>query len=195
MGKWVRKKGMQRGQLKRFSSSVVNAGKTANRLVIKEYASRASTLATPPSKASYSNNEEHYKKSRVLELSVEDLVLQKMRKLWISNFWQGYDHFHRVQMIDDTRRKLFFIFSGDRYFFVKEVCSLERPEEDGITVHGEKIQAVWTVERSHIYPTREIALRAFRTATLNWFDPRDLGQSILEKVVGPKLDLENYEVK
>jgi hypothetical protein len=153
-----RNKGLRKGQMKRFSSTMVNAGKAANRLVIGEYTDRARTLAIPPSQANYSNNEEHYRERRVFELRPIDVVLNALKDLWTTDFWQGYDTFNRINLINTPKRKLFLFFSGPRWFFVKET-----EQERGVYLC-----------RSIIYPDRETAMRRYYTAAICWFEKRDI---------------------
>lgn len=174
-----REKGMRRGQMKRFSSSIVNTGKSANSLVVGEYNARARTLSTPPSEANYSNNEAHYLRGRSLVLEPAECIINgTYKELWQSDFWQGYVDVHRVNLIlNPERGNLFLFISGNRFFFVKETPNRAQR---------------WITERSLVYPTREIAFRHYRTATICWVKARAVGQSILEKSVGPKLDLEKF---
>lgn len=173
-----RKTGMRKSHLKRFSSTVVNAGKQANSLVVGEYASRAKTLRISPAKANYSDNEEHYDKQRNLALEPEDVIASPgMKELWTQDFWQGYTDFHRINLIlNPERGNLFLFFSGSRFFFVKETPNRSQR---------------WEIERSLVYPDREMAMRHYRSATICWVKARDVGKSILERTAAPRLDLES----
>lgn len=148
--------------MKRFSSAMVNAGQSANKLVLSEYIDRGRTLATPPSEANYSNNEEHYRKRRVLELKPIDVVLGKLKHLWTTDFWQGYDTFNRICLINTPERKLFLFFSGPRWFFVQETDKRD-------------------ILRSILYPDREIAMRRYFNASICWIEKRHVGVSLFEK--------------
>lgn len=176
-----RRTGMRTAHLKRFSSTVVNAGKQANSLVVQEYASRAKTLRTPPAKANYSDNEEHYNKQRNLALEPADIIISpSMKELWQQDFWQGYTEFHRINLIlNPERGNLFLFVSGNRFFFIKETPNRSLR---------------WEIERSLIYPNREVAMRHYRSATICWIKRKDVGNSILEKRLAPKLHLERIKV-
>lgn len=165
-----RNKGMRKGHMKRFSSSTVNAGRTANRLVLGEYNARARTLTTPPQEANYSQNEEHYRERRILALKPIDVVLFKLKHLWTTDFWQGYDIFNRICLINTPGRFLFLFFSGPRWFFVQETSSINNP-------------TVWSIKRSIIYPDREIAMRRYYTASICWIEKKDVGVSLFEQRV------------
>lgn len=159
-----REKGMRKGQMKRFSSTMVNAGKTANSLVIGEYNARARTLSTPPNKANYSNNEELYRERRVCELRPADVVLSKLKELWTKDFWQGYDIFNRIRLVNTHDRILYLFFSGPRWFFVKE----------------RYIEGRWYLSRSIIYPDREVAMLRYYTAQICWFEKRDIKKPLFQ---------------
>lgn len=160
-----RNKSQRNGQMKRFSSTMVNAGKVANSLVLGEYNARARTLTTPPKEANYSNNEEHYRERRVCDLRPADVILVKLKLLWTTDFWQGYDIFNRIRLIDTKERTLFLFFSGPRWFFVKEFY------RDGI----------WYVSRSIIYPARDIAMLRYYHASICWIEKKDVGKSLFEQ--------------
>lgn len=161
-----RNKGTRNGHMKRFSSTMVNAGKTANTLVLGEYNARARTLATPLKEANYSNNEEHYRERRVCVLRPVDVVINKMKHLWTANFWQGYDIFNRIRLIDTRERALFLFFSGPRWFFVSECFD----------------NGSWFIRRSIIYPDREIAMLRYYRASICWIEKKDVGKSLFEQV-------------
>jgi hypothetical protein len=173
MGKRIRNKGARNGHMKRFSSTMVNAGKSANRLVIGEYAARANTLAIPPKEANYSNNEEYYRERRILELKPIDVVLGKLKELWTTDFWQGYDIFNRICHINTPKRKLFLFFSGPRWFWVQEI----------------QVRDAWEIKRSIIYPDREIAMKRYFHASICWIEKRHIGSQLCEREPPPKLDL------
>lgn len=157
----ARNKAGRNGQMRRFSSTVVNAGKVANTLVLGEYNARARTLATPPREANYSDNEEHYRERRILELKPIDVVLGKLKHLWTTDFWQGYDIFNRICLINTPTRKLFLFFSGPRWFFVQETEARD-------------------VLRSIIYPDREIAMKRYYNASICWIERKHVGTFLFE---------------
>jgi hypothetical protein len=164
-----RNKGLRKGQMKRFSSTMVNSGKAANRLVIGEYTARARTLATPPKEANYSDNEEHYRERRIFELRPIDVVLNALKDLWTTDFWQGYDTFNRICLVNTVDRKLFLFFSGPRWFFVQE-----RRIEREASKDNHMLRTYWLLRRSIIYPDRETAMRRYYTAAICWFEKRDI---------------------
>lgn len=174
MGKRSRNKGSRNGHMKRFSSTMVNAGKSANKLILGEYIARGRTLATPPSKADYSDNEEHYRERRVLELKPIDVVLGKLKNLWTADFWQGYDYFSRIVQVNTPDRKLFLFFSGPRWFWVQE-CKGNRD---------------WEIKRSIIYPDREIAMKRYYHASICWIEKKHTGAQLCEQLDAPKFNME-----
>lgn len=185
--RWNRNKGPRRAYLKRFHSEVVNAGRSVNTLVLGEYQSRAATLVTPPNKANYSDNEEYYRTRRVLELKPIDVVLGKLRHLWTNNFWQGYDIFNRICLINTERRKLFLFFSGPRWFFVQECYELRE-----IAKGSNVLREHWYVLRSIIYPDKDTAMKKYYNANICWVENNHIEQPLAAGTLGPKLHLENF---
>lgn len=179
MGKRSRNKGTRNGHMKRFSSTMVNAGKSANKLVLGEYIARSRTLATAPKEANYSNNEEHYRERRILELKPIDVVLGKLKSLWTADFWQGYDYFSRIVIINTPDRRLFLFFSGPRWFFVQETTNIERA----------KYKEPWCIKRSIIYSDRDTAMKRYYHATICWIEKRHVGSQLCEQGPAPKLNL------
>jgi hypothetical protein len=184
MGKRNRQKAARNGHMKRFSANMVNAGKAANKLILGEYNARARTLTTPPDKANYSDNEEYYRERRILELKPMDVVLGKLKELWVTDFWQGYDTFNRICHINTPDRKLFLFFSGPRWFWVQETSERRRNNNP----------AILEVKRSIIYPDREIAMKKYYHASICWIEKKHVGSQLCEQSPAPKLHLERIKV-
>lgn len=166
-----RRTGMRRSYLKRFSGSMVNAGKTANSAYIKEMAQRTESLSKKDIKTleyfeknlTHANRAEYEQVSTVATKPADDVVFSVLTKVWRSTFWQGYDHVHRKNLIMTEDRSLFLFISGQRFFFVAE----KRGQE-----HNNLPIGSVRVKRSLVYPTHEMAMMAFSANKIKWVDEK-----------------------
>lgn len=166
-----RRSGMRRAYIKRFSGEYINAGKTANSAYLQEAKDRTRSLTKKDitqleyfeKNLTHANRALYEQQSKIATTSANNAAFLMLKDLWQTDFWQGWEHVHRKNLVMTHDRSLFLFISRKGYFFVSE----KRGDGENNLPRG-----VVIYRRTRMYPTYEFAMMMLEANQLRdqWVD-------------------------